>query len=284
MGTSSSSSGPGSGVSFDPPWLDSLAPEMGTPLEQLAGEDNDTGPNQNPQQPVPLVPNPDLAPPGRFRGTRRHLGEYASSGDKGSLRKALGNYSRTGMGGASNVSSRMRASTSAGAGLFNFLQGVRDSTDIKVRDWVDQLTAQNLPAYEIADKIVDQVVSVGGSLDEESCRDSMAQAMSELLTINPDIDLVNMDNDSIWTVMELFIANEAFNRITLDVGRLFESEKYSPWEAVSRTNEMKEYLKSEISAQLQELKTSTTTPTQNEVNNILQTAIRVTFEIFEEEI
>jgi hypothetical protein len=47
---------------------------------------------------------------------------------------------------------------------------------------------------------------------------------------------------------------------------------------------MKEYLKSEISAQIQELKTNTAPPTKNEVNDILQTAIKVTFEVFEEEI
>ena len=182
------------------------------------------------------------------------------------------------------MSNRMRASTSAGAGLFNFLQGVRDSPDIKVRDWVNQLTAKNLSAYEVADEIVDQVISVGGSLEEESCRDSMAQAMSELLAINPDIDLVNMDNDSIWTVMELFVANEAFNRINLDIGQLFESEKYTPMETVSRMNEMREYLKAEISAQIQELRADTTNPTKNEINNLLQTAIQITFEVFEEEI
>ena len=32
MGTSSSSSGPGSGVPFDPPWLISVASEIGSPL------------------------------------------------------------------------------------------------------------------------------------------------------------------------------------------------------------------------------------------------------------
>ena len=286
MGTSSSSSGPGPGVSLDPPWLDPLSSDIGTPLEQLAGDGDGEGaePDQKPQQTEPPQPNTEIAPPRRFQNARRHLGNYASSGDEESLGKALGHYSRSGMGGASNVSSRMRASTSAGAGLYNFLEGIRDSTDVQVRDWVNKLTAKNLSAYEVADEIIDQVISVGGSLEEESCRDSMAQAMSELIAINPDIDLVNMDNDSIWTVMELFVANEAFNRINLDIGQLFESEKYSPMEAVSRMNEMREYLKSEISAQIQELRADTANPTKDEINDLLQTAIRVTFEVFEEEI
>lgn len=282
MGTSSSSSGPGARVPIDPPWLSSVASEIGAPLEQISGEPSQ--PEQNLQQTEPAVQPVEMAPPRRFGNARRYLGEYASSGDRCSLKKALGSYSRKGMGGASNVASRMRTSTSAGAGLFNFLQGVRDSYDTKVRDWVNQLTAKNLSAYEIADEIIDQAISTGGSLEEESCRDSMAQAMSDLLTINPDVDLLNMDNDSIWTVMELFMANEAFNRLNLDIGQLFESAKYSPREAVSRMNDMREYLKSEISAQIQELRTDTSNPTKAEMNNLLQTAIKITFEVFEEEV
>jgi hypothetical protein len=111
----------------------------------------------------------------------------------------------------------------------------------------------------------------------------MAQAMSDLLTIDPDVDLLNMDNDSIWTVMELFMANEAFNRLNLDIGQLFESERYSPREAVSRMNDMRDYLKSEISAQIQELRKDTSNPTKAEMNTLLQSAIKITFEVFEEE-
>lgn len=281
MGTSSSSSGPGGGVLFDPPWLSSVASEIVSPLEQISDEPSQS--EQNPQQTELTAQPVEIAPPRRFGNARRYLGEYASSGDRGSLKKALGSYSRKGMGGATKVASRMRTSSSAGAGLFNFLQGVRDSTDTKVRDWVNQLTSKNLSAYEVADEIIDQVISSGGSLEEESCKDSMAQAMSDLLTIDPDVDLLNMDNDSIWTVMELFIANEAFNRLNLDIGQLFESDRYSPREAVSRMNDMREYLKSEISAQIQELRTDTSNPTKAEMNTLLQSAIKITFEVFEEE-
>jgi len=280
MGTSSSSSGPKSGVSFDPPWLNSVASALGSPLEQISGEQV----VQNPQQAEPAKQPLGIAPPGRFGNARRYLGEYIKTGDRGSLRKALGNYSRKGMGGASNVANRMRASTSAGAGLFNFLQGIRDSSDTKVRDWVNQLSAKNLSAYEIADEIINQIVSTGGSPEEESCKDSMSQAISELLIIHPDVDLLAMGNDSIWTVMELFIANEAFNRLNFDIGQLFESAKYLPREAVSRMNDMREYLKSEISAQIQELRTDISNPSTEELNKLLQSALTRTFEIFEEEV
>lgn len=281
MGTSSSSSGPGGGVPFDPPWLNSVASEIGSPLEQISGEPS--FPDENPQQ-MELTAQPvELAPPRRFGKARLYLGKYVSSGDRSALKKALGSYSRKGMGGASNVASRMRASTAAGAKLFNFLQGVRDRTDTRVRDWINQLNSQNLSANEVADEIIKQLIATGGSLEEESCRVSVALAMSDLLTINPDIDLLNMDNESIWTVVELFIANEAFNRLSIDIGQLFESAKFSLGVAVDRMNDMQEYLKTEISAQIQELRTGASNPTTAEINNLLQKAIKTTFEVFEEE-
>ena len=281
MGTSSSSSGPGGGVPFDPPWLVSVASEVGSPLERISGESAQL--DQNFQQTELAAQPVDIAPPRRFGNARRYLGEYVNSGDLGSLKKALGSYSRKGMGGASRVASRMRTSTSAGAGLFKFLQGVRDSRETEVRNWVNQLTLRNLSAYEVADEIINQVVSVGGSLDEESCRNSMSLAISDLLTIDPEVDLLNMNNDSIWTVMELFMANEAFNRLSLDIGQIFESARYLPREAVSRMNDMRSYLRSEISSQIQKLRINLSNPTKAEVNALLQSAIKITFEVFEEE-
>jgi len=278
MGTSSSSAGPGAAVPFDPPWLNDITAKLGSPLEQIINQDS----KQDTPQIQPGTPAYGIAPQRRFSNARRNLNDFIKTGNKESLKKALGNYSHKGMGGAANLANRMRTSTTVGAGLFNFLQGVRDNANPKIREWVNQLSNEKLSAYEVIDKIVNHILSTGGSIEEESIRDSMALAMSDLLTIYPDVDLMNMDNDSIWTVMELFIANEAFNRLCMDIGQLFESAKYSPENAVSRMNDMKEYLRSEISAQIQELKSDKSNLSKSDVNNILQSALRITFEIFEE--
>jgi len=280
MGTSSSSSGPGAGVSFDPPWLDIIASDFLSPQQSIAGEDNGEPIDADTDKTEPF----DLAPPRRFGTARRYLGEYVADGNKDSLRKALGSYSRKGMGGATNVARRMRASTAAGVRLFNLLQGIRESSDEKIQDWVRQLSAKNLSFQELADEIIDQIISTGGSLEEESCKNSMAQAMSDFLTDYPDVDLMNMDDDNIWTVIERFISNEAFNRLTLDIGQPFESAKYSPKEVVSRLKEMNDYLRAEISAQIQELRDSNQNPSTKELDNLLQSAIKITYEIFEEAI
>lgn len=100
MGTSTSSSGPGPNVNFDPPWLDDV-------LEELGG---DTVPPSD-ETPVPPEGASGTAPPARFAEARRELKKFIKSGDTDSLRNAIGHYSRKGSGGAGAASTRMRAST-----------------------------------------------------------------------------------------------------------------------------------------------------------------------------
>lgn len=280
MGTSTSSSGPRSRVSFDPPWINSVVSEISFPTKQITGEDAE--PDTDTQETLSGVQNIQQAPSRRFGNARRYMGKYLKNGERIWLQKALGSYSQKGMGGASNVARRMKVSTTVGAELFRFLQEIRDSTNTNIRDWVNQLTS--LPTHEIADKIINQVITVGGSLEEESCRDSMAKALSDLLIINPETNLLNMDNSSIWIVIESFIAHEAFNRLILDIGQLFESSKHSLSVLVNLMNEMRDFLKSEISAQIQKRRNGTSKLNRDKIYNLLQSAIEKTFKIFEDAI
>lgn len=71
----------------------------------------------------------------------------------------------------------------------------------------------------------------------------MAQALSELIDSNPDIDLLELNDSQIWTLMQIFIGHEACNRMYADIGQLFENAKSSPAKMVQRTNEMRGFLK-----------------------------------------
>ena len=51
----------------------------------------------------------------------------------------------------------------------------------------------------------------------------MAQAMQDLMFENPDVDLLHLNDDAIWTLIESFLGYEAFNRMCLDIGQIFES-------------------------------------------------------------
>ena len=117
MGTSSSSAGPGGSVPFDPPWLDDIGNPQSDGGAQDDGQGNGDSQNIGQEDNGPKEPArpPDLAPRGRFRNARREIGIFARTGNQESFRKAIGHYSRTGMGGARNAASRMRASTKSAA-------------------------------------------------------------------------------------------------------------------------------------------------------------------------
>ena len=87
----------------------------------------------------------------------------------------------------------------------------------------------------------------------------------------------------IWTLVELFLGNEACNRMHLDIGQLFESATLQPREAVQRTNEMRKFLKAELAAQLQSLRVSKLDPSPVQLEKLMRSALELTFSTYENE-
>jgi hypothetical protein len=276
VGTSASSSGPGSNVSFDPPWLNDIPVGGGG-----EGADTDGDATGVPSAAPAPVPIPGVAPAKRFNAARQGLNAFARSGDTDALRRAGGNYSRTGMGGAKAVASRMRTSTKAAAGLGSFLQAARTRSDPAVNAWVDALRATNPSAQTVIDAIVGQILPQGGSLDEEAAKDAMALALSELTTLDSGVDLLALEDAQIWTLIQLYLGHEAFNRMYVDIGQLFESERFDPSMMVQRTSEMRGFLKNSVAAQLDRVRQATPNPTSAQIESVLRGAIERTFSVFE---
>lgn len=284
MGTSASSNGPGGGVPFDPPWLDDIGnpqPDDGTLPDGQENGDDDPGSNQ-PEQPLqPPAKSPELAPPRRFQYARRAMGDFMRTGDRNSFRKAMGHYSRTGMGGARNAANRMRSSTRSAANLFGVLQSARKGSNPAINEWVTSLTDRNASAQDVVDEIIRRVAPSGGSLDETSCRESMAQAMEDLLEEDPNVDLLQLSDDDIWALIESFLGYEAFNRLCLDIGQVFDSSTQSPRDRVIRMNEMLDYLKAELYTQIEELRQTTPNAASTQLQIVLQSALQNTFLVYE---
>jgi len=282
MGTSSSSRGPGSGVSFDPSWLDDIDVPNADP-----------SPIEEQQQPreqqlldagIQQISPPTIAPPARFRGTRINLGEYVKSGSRDSLRRSLGHYSKTGMGGAKNVTTRMRTSAAVGAGLFRSLQTVRDGNNLTLSGLFNKLKADGADTYQFIDAIIENVCPNGGSLDETSFRNSMYSALSEYLAKFPDADMSNLSDDSIWALTSSFLGHEVFSRVQLDIGQAFEKQSVSMAERMVRLKDMREYISSEISAQINSLRLQGANQSTKMLQRILGKAIENTFRVFEVEV
>lgn len=285
MGTSASSMGPGAGVSLDPEWLDDIElPNQDNTPSDGQNDDNSENDNQPNEKEVDdgekLVP--DIAPKFRFASARKKMGEYVRSGNKDFLRKSLGHYSKTGMGGAKNLSRRMRTSTKVAANFFQTFQSLRDNENFALGKILSELQGRGANANEIIDTIIDNVCPNGGSLDEVSCRDSGRFALSEFMSQNPDADISKLTDDQIWFLTGIFLGNEAFSRIQLDIGQAFEKQDVSAVERVNRMNEMKDYLQSEISAQLNRLRNSGSQ--MIDMQKLFQTAIKNTFDVYEVEV
>ena len=280
MGTSTSSSGPASGISMDPPWIDDIISGINVTTDLCSSSEQE---NKIPIEQASTESSIVLAPIARFGTARKNLSKFAISGSQDSFKKAVGHYSKKGMGGASNVAKRMRASTSSVSGLVSFLRDVKNNILPDIKDWAQNLMSKSPSANEVIDAIIDRVTNEGGIIDEESIKDSMAHAMSDLLEQNPNIELLNLGDDESWDLIEGFLAYEASNRLQLDIGQLLE-RKLTPPEMVQRVDEMRDYLKSEISAQLQQYKSSDKHPDISKLNAVIHLALESTFIVFEGEV
>ena len=276
MGTSASSNGPGSGVSLDPPWLD----DIGDDNVASSPSENDVNGNSQgvsqPEEPQQISP---IAPKGRFSSARRNMGEYVRSGSRDSLRRSLGHYSKTGMGGAKAASQRMRVSARVGANLFNTFRSLRDDPNFSLGKALSDLKARGADARQIIRAIVEQVCPRGGSLDEISLKNSATSALSEYLEEHPDIDFTSLSDDQMWELTGTYLGNEIFERVQMDIGQAFERVDISFAERVNRLNDMKAFIQTDVSVQLNRIR-DTESKTVN-IQKLIQNTIRATFEIYE---
>lgn len=267
MGTSASHNGPKPGVSFDPPWLDDI--------------DNPEAPAAPTQNPLTAPAVPPLAPPARFRSARRSMGDYIRSGSRESLTKSLGHYSRTGMGGSRNVANRMRHSASVASKLYSSFSSLREGNEPTISSIISNYRAANADVYGLIDAIAEYICSDGGSLDETSPRDSVSSALSDLFDKNPDVDITALSDDNIWSLVSSFLGYEAFSRIQLDIGQGFETKDISLADRVTRLNDMREYLESEISSQIGVIRNEIGNKPPSDLHRVMMTAIERTFKVFE---
>ncbi len=274
MGTSTSSGGPKGGSPLDPPWLDDIPTGAGSVVPPRDGR-----PPPGDGGPPPPAGLPAL--PGRYRDARRELRRYIETGDRGSLGRALGHYSRRGSGGAAAAASRMRASTKAGAELFSMLSAAASRSTPAISQWIDALRNTGATAEDVANAIVQELSPPGGSADEESLRDSMAVALSELMQGNPGIDLLSLVQDDIWALMDFFLAAEVANRVCFDIGQAFERANVEPLVAVQREREMREFIKSEVKVAVRDLRAANPNPTQAQMESLMRDVVKTTFEVFE---
>lgn len=282
MGTSTSSKGPQGGISFDPPWLDQIPTSGGPDIDtnnNVNQDANDVEQTDNDEQNTQVG---GISPPRRFAPSRTPMREFLKHGGKQNFRKVAGSYSKTGMGGAKQLSSRMRVATTVGSNLFGLIQNIENVPSIQ--KWLSSLNGATPNFRELENQIINILIPDGGSVDEDSCRDSLSKAMSELYEINPDIDLQNIQQNEIWFLIERFLASECLNRLCHDIGQVMESSEFKPEVIVHRMDEMRSYLEADLKSNLEVLKTHLVNPSNREIKKVLEKSLENTFSLYEGEI
>lgn len=270
MGTSQSSSGPGSHIPMVPPWVPDLPPDGAPPAD---GEPQDPGVPD-----VVPIPPPPNSPPRRFGGARRSLGEYARSGDRGAMRRSLSHYVRSGYGG-NKTAVRRFGGTVRNAAVLNAVLG---GAAVEGTSRLDPVLMTGRTADEVMNAIVEATRPVDGTQDAEAARVAIREALSNLLTRFPEADLLNLDTDQRNFVIERYVALDVFQRFQLDVGRTIIGNAPSATTALSRLKQVRDYIKETVAAAFRKLHETGRRITAGGMSQVVRDALAETFQVFEE--
>ena len=284
MGTSQSSSGPGSGVPLIPPWVPDVVPAE-PPTGEPGADDktsDTTGSDDNPPA-SPVTPQAiALAPAARFRAARRALGEYARAGDRSDMRRSLGHYVRTGYGGSGTAARRMGGTASTASTLLSALSNVAAGRPAEPGSPLDPALLAGRSVREVMDAVVEAVRPIDGTQDAEAARAAIRDALSELLTRFPDADILNLSTEQRTLAIECYAALDVFRRFDLDVGKTIHDNAPSAVTALARLKEVRDYVKEVVAASFRRLSDSGRAITAATVSGIVRDALRETFQVFQD--
>jgi len=277
MGTSQSSSGSPSGVPMVPPWVPDV-PEPGDELNNGTGNDEqETSPA--PEQALPTIP--EIAPAGRWRGSRQSLGSFARSANAADMRRGVGRYV-SGLGGSRTGTRRFGGTVKTADRLYGAFSGLAGEQSVETGSQLDPALLEGRTAREIIDAVIEAVRPVDGTQDAEASRISISDALSDLMERFPDADLCKLSQEQREFAIERFVSYDIYHRFMLDVGGKIKSMAPSPNSALSRLREVKDYIRETVADSFQRLRNATQRLRSGRVMQIVNQALRRTLEIFEE--
>jgi len=252
-----------------PSWVDD------PPAEAPTG---DQAPVENGDSQV--VPPSPVAPDRRWLGVNRSLGEYARTGDSRAMKRGLGQYVRNGYGGSATATQRM-GGTAATAGTFSGVLAGLASGQPAPDSSLDPALLAGRSADEIMNAVVEAVRPVDGTQDAEASRAAIRDSLTELLTLFPDADLLNLTSDQRDLAIERYTAHDVFRRFDLDVGQTIRDKAPNAVVALSRLKQARDYVKETVAAAFRKVRDAGRKLTAGRISEVVRTALRETFEVFE---
>jgi len=265
-----------------PPWVPAIPspPQDEAPPEDQSPEDATTPPTTEGL--------PQLAPAARFMSSRLNLGRFASSGDTDNLRRGVGHYFKTGYGGGrgggggsgSAVKRFGGTATTAGA-LYGVLSPAPDSERTPERDSFEQACRAASPPEVLVTALVEVLRPIDGTQDAEAERKSLAEAMSEFLTVSPNADLLGLTESQRLSIVARYVALDVYRRLFLDVGQSIIDNAPTIATGLSRMREAKEYIREKILAAFGRLSKAAGDFTSKRIVSLVGTALSDAISVFE---
>lgn len=208
MGTSQSSTGPGSSAPLVPPWAD-----------------------DQPQQPQ------STPQPARFMAFRQSLGKFVSGGDRNDLKSAVGHYARKASGGSSSAARRMGSVTQAGARLFGALAGIPAGPGDTSLDLGSLI---GLPCELAISAIIEALTTEDG--DSAKIRAAMNHALVEALDGVETFDSECITDDVIVDTMIGYLSESIFLQMVMDSDKAWNKAD-TPAKAMRAETDLRELIK-----------------------------------------
>ena len=130
--------------------------------------------------------------------------------------------------------------------------------------------------------IIEAVRPIDGTQDSEASRESIKDALSELLDKNPDADLLELDDNDKYLVIETFLAADIYQRIALDVGKHIQNKAPNAAAGVSRLKQIKEYVRETVKSSFKKVGNNLSSLSQNQVTLLARSVLEDTYEVFED--
>ncbi|MGA3266506.1 MAG: Qat anti-phage system associated protein QatB [Verrucomicrobiota bacterium] len=231
MGTSSKYGGPSPISALIPTFLEDT-PRTAAPNEEIekspdkpldkSGENPKEGEKKpieqnKPSEPKPLPPLPPPASGGRFRTSRSNFNTFAESRDRGSLKRSLSSYVRTGTGGGRRAARRMGAAIPSVRRAISFVQDVANAG---INQALSHLGLGNLvgqPAEQALAVLTDVFCPEGGPIDQGIAREAWDEAVLGLTEIDIT-DITEVTAEQWQAVVTDFIAKTIEFKVINDVG------------------------------------------------------------------
>jgi len=298
MGTSASSKGPGGGVPMVPPWVpdpaapvpqpqnaDGAAPADGDGQGAPGGQNGPAGqqpsnPNEASQQhSAQALPSP-VSPAGRFAGARLNFGKFAQGGNKRYMRRGVRDYVRKGYGSRATAVRRFGGTAATADALYGALSNAAAGQPATPGSAFDPVLLRGRSAREVMDAAIEAVRPTDGTQDAEATRAAVKDALSEVLTLYPEADLLNLTEEQRIAAVERFVAIDVYRRAMLDIGKTIQEKAPTAVTALERRKEVKDYIKQTVAAAFRKLRAAGTSLTKGRVNQVVTAALREAFQVF----